>query len=197
MRITAKVVVLGAATIGKTCIINYSTTGKFNPDESTTVGAAFSTKTIDVGRSVISLQIWDTAGQEKFRSLAPMYYHGAQVALLVFDLTNHKTLSDARRWATELRQHLDKLPILYLIGNKYDLIDKREVPENEAQETANELKAFYFETSALTGYNIDLLFQDIAEQAGASGEAAVTENVLQPALQIDPAKRKKKRKRRC
>jgi small GTP-binding protein len=188
MTSTAKVVVLGTAMIGKTCIVNYATNGTFNGDQTATIGSAFSSKKVSVGNTEVLLQIWDTAGQERFRSLAPMYYHGAQVALLVFDLTSEATLGEARRWATELRHHTERPPLLYLVGNKQDLADQRVITEAEGQKTAAELKAVYFETSALTGFNVELLFQDIAEHALTSNAVSTDEAPLAPVTESDSQK---------
>jgi small GTP-binding protein len=162
---SGKVVLLGSSAVGKTSIVNRAVSDTFTADEATTIGAQFSTKMVVNSDNIeITLKIWDTAGQERFRSLAPMYFQGAHFALLVFSLTDRSSLTDAKTWEAELRKHADdkRFPQLYLIGNKSDLVGQRDVTPDDAQGLAEQLGAQYFETSALSGSNIQELLADIA-----------------------------------
>jgi Ras-related protein Rab-5C len=189
-----KVVVLGKASVGKTSLVSRAVVGSVNLHQQPTLGAAFSTKTVEVDSARVTLQIWDTAGQERFRSLGPMYYHGAHVALVVFDLTDEKSVAAAREWASELSQHTEKPPILYVIGNKNDLIADRKIDPSAAQQLADQLTTIYFETSAVVGTNVDDLFQHIAAQATGSHVHVIEESTLVPKI---VTRKKRERRKLC
>lgn len=159
----AKIVLLGASMVGKTSIVNRVISGIFESDEQPTVGACFSTKTVEIEGVQVNMQIWDTAGQERFRSLAPMYYHNAVAAVLVYDCTNFESLNEAKRWADELIQHCGKDQLKYVVGNKIDLVEQRSVEDAQGQAVADSLDGVFFETSALTGKGIDNLFAHLAD----------------------------------
>jgi small GTP-binding protein len=183
---SSKVVVLGVSNVGKTSIVSRSVLGSFSASEQPTLGTAFSLKVVNCESVTINLQIWDTAGQERFRALAPMYYHNANVALLVFDLSCQESLEGARQWAAQLKMHSDMQTIIYLIGNKCDLMDVRTVTPVEGQRLADELSAFYFETSASLGTNIDELFLHIGLQVAQMARQRRAEPLVaapQPAVQ--------------
>lgn len=163
MKACAKVVLIGATSVGKTCIVARATTNFYDPEQTSTVGASFSIKEVDVDGNKATLRIWDTAGQEKFRSLAPMYFQGAQIALIVFSIDSVSSFNEVDVWYEEIKSALSDMPIMYLIGNKSDLTEKRSVSFEEGQKKGDKLNATYFETSAKLGYNIEELFLSIAE----------------------------------
>ncbi|XP_046473555.1 ras-related protein Rab-31 isoform X1 [Neodiprion pinetum] len=147
--IEGKVVILGAQGVGKTMVICRYITKMFNRRISPTIGAAFYTCNINLERVKVKLQIWDTAGQERFRSMAPMYYRNANVALLVFDLTKHSSFNEIKSWVVELKRNVDKTMVLVLVGNKSDLVSQRTVDAEEASQYATSIGASYHETSAV------------------------------------------------
>jgi small GTP-binding protein len=159
----AKVVFLGAAGVGKTCIICRSLLDRFDANMRSSVGAYYSPKRIILGNGVVNLQIWDTAGQERFRTVAPFYYRGAVIAVLVFSLVEESTLDELRRWANEVLAQGNDLPVLFVVGNKLDLIDS--AANRPGESIAIGLGAVYFEVSAKSGQGINELFLAIAEQA--------------------------------
>jgi len=107
----------------------------------------------------------DTAGQERYHSLAPMYYRGASAAIVVFDITHASSFQRAKKWIVELRQNVNNPNlIIALVGNKADLVDDRTVSEEEASSYAEELDLLYFETSAKENVNVEELFNSIAEK---------------------------------
>jgi small GTP-binding protein len=128
-------------------------------------------------RRRIELQLWDTAGQELFRSITRGYYRGAQVAYAVFDLTNHSSFSSVDHWITDVKEVADLDVIIVLIGNKSDLTDARQVTAQEAEDYAASRRILYFETSAKTGEGISEAIQScigiIGERAD-SGQYAST-----------------------
>ena len=114
----AKVVVLGERGVGKTCLVLRYIEGAFSAETSSTVGAFFLTKKLTVAQRKVKLQIWDTAGQERFRSMAPMYYRGAQAAVLVFDITSEKSFQNVRDWVDELQRNCSESLVLAIAANK-------------------------------------------------------------------------------
>src|ERR1700678_144185 len=99
---TFKMVVLGYYSVGKSSLVLKYVKGEFNANEESTIGASFLTKTVFTPDSSIKFEIWDTAGQERYNSLIPMYYRGAQVALIVCDVTSSESFETAKRWVEEL-----------------------------------------------------------------------------------------------
>eukprot|EP01015_Nassula_variabilis_P030096 TRINITY_DN6572_c0_g1_i4.p2 TRINITY_DN6572_c0_g1~~TRINITY_DN6572_c0_g1_i4.p2 ORF type:complete len:157 (-),score=39.44 TRINITY_DN6572_c0_g1_i4:61-531(-) len=112
----------------------------------------------------IKYQIWDTAGQEKYESLVPMYYKDAKVALIVYDITNQSSFEKVKFWVQELREKGPPNMILAVVGNKIDLEDKEEVSYEEANSYAKELNAIFAQTSAKENRGIEALFTKISKQ---------------------------------
>jgi Ras-related protein Rab-5C len=172
-----KIVVLGASSVGKTSIVVRGVRREFYEFGEPTIGAAF--HSMRRGSSVI--EIWDTAGQERYRSLAPMYYRGSGLAVVVYDTTDLETVDRAREWIDELRDRLPVCPII-LVGNKTDLRCISEMGSEIISERASALCATspscaipvrHFLVSAKTGDSIDVLFDCIFEQLeSATGSSA-------------------------
>jgi Ras-related protein Rab-5C len=125
----------------------------------------------------VTFKIWDTAGQEKFYSLVPVYYRGAGAAVLVFDLTKPDTLLTLRRWVDELKENAPPELVLVLCGNKSDLSIDRRVDRTTAEAFAKEFGACYIEASARLGVNVDTIFQEVAARVSAVDRAAVTQHM--------------------
>jgi small GTP-binding protein len=170
-----KTVFAGDSGVGKTCIIERAAHGIFRTSSFATVGAT--TATVSVRAQIsgkdtnVVFNIWDTAGQEKYRSLAPMYFSGAHVAVLVFDISQKQTLTVLHEFFEVMQQRAPPDCLYALVGNKSDLADKRQVSAGEAEEFRLQIGAdFYFETSALHGLGIKELFQTIAGAPGLTFE---------------------------
>lgn len=166
-----KVCLLGESGVGKSSIVCRFVYDSFKPSMDTTIGASFMTKTLEVEGRVFKFQIWDTAGQEKYRALAPMYYRGAAAAIVVFDITREQSFQTLRMWINELKKHGPPNMVLAIAGNKNDLEDLREVPSRMAQEHADSHGAIYIETSAKTAINVSALFVEISRRLAASDDA--------------------------
>ncbi|BGP32496.1 hypothetical protein JCM10296v2_004277 [Rhodotorula toruloides] len=117
----AKVVIVGSQGVGKTSLIHRSTTGKFNHSLSSTMGAGFLTKKLTIADTKVHFQLWDTAGGERFRSLAKLYYRGALAAILVYDVTDESSLQELKFWLQELRKNMSEDLIILVVGTKADL----------------------------------------------------------------------------
>ena len=166
-----KVVLIGESGVGKTCIINQFNEGKFDPNFRTSISAQFCRKKIDLpsGESV-TLDIWDTVGQEKFRSLTKTFYMYAKVAIIVYDVTNVKSFNEAKNyWYQQVKELDDKDMIIVLAANKYDLYDTRQVPNEEGEKFAKNIGAIFASTSAKNNICIKTLFENVAKKIKEKG----------------------------
>jgi small GTP-binding protein len=149
-----KVVAVGDSGAGKTSVLLRYVRDSFDEESQSTLGVETLSKIIQTERHRIKLQLWDTAGQELFRSVTRGYYRGSAVALLVFDLTRSDSFDHIGRWLQDVRDVAQSDVVTILMGNKSDLADERQVSAEEAELYANENSMRYFETSAKTGANI-------------------------------------------
>ncbi|CAJ1331935.1 unnamed protein product [Effrenium voratum] len=154
-----KLVLLGDASVGKSCLVVRFAKGEFYEYQEPTIGAAFMTQTVSLSSEVVKFEIWDTAGQERYKSLAPMYYRGAAAAVIVFDITSRESFDAAKSWVSEL-QNTDTL--IALAGNKSDLEATRAVEREMARSYADQMGILYMETSAKSGLNVNEIFHEIA-----------------------------------
>ena len=165
---TVKVVLLGEAGVGKTCIISQFISGVFDPDTISSLSAQFISKTIDYKdiNKAIKFDIWDTAGQEKFRALAKIFYKDAKVICLVYDITSHKTFEALKEfwYEQQTKLNVDGDPIYAVVANKNDLYESQQVTEEEAKEFAKSINAIYQSTSAKSNSGIETLFNNIGHR---------------------------------
>ena len=158
-----KVVLLGEAGTGKTCLISRFTGGLYNGDTISSLSAQFITKTIQVNNKPIKFDIWDTAGQEKYRSLAKIFYKDAKVICLCYDITSKKTFDELKDYWYEQQTKLnaDGDPIFAVVANKYDLFEQQQVKDEDGKEFARNIKGIFQPTSAKNNIGIDDLFEKI------------------------------------
>ncbi|XP_022407213.1 ras-related protein Rab-36 isoform X2 [Delphinapterus leucas] len=164
----SKVVVVGDLYVGKTSLIHRFCRNVFDRDYKATIGVDFEMERFEVAGIPFSLQIWDTAGQEKFKCIASAYYRGAQVIITAFDLTDMQTLEHTRQWLEDaLRENEPGACFLFLVGTKKDLLSGAacEQAEAEAVRLANEMQAEYWSVSAKTGENVKAFFSRVAALA--------------------------------
>jgi small GTP-binding protein len=161
---TFKLLTIGESGVGKTCILLRYTDNKFSKHHLTTIGIDFKTKIINYFTHKIKLYIWDTAGQERFRNIAQQYYHGSDGIFLVFDVTDRVSYDKVTEWMKQILSYntKDKIAII-LLGNKIDA-DNRTVTTEEGTNLAKEFGIKYFETSALTNFNLDESFNCMIEE---------------------------------
>lgn len=153
-----KYIIIGDTGVGKSCLLLQFTDNRFRPDHDLTIGIEFGARLITVDGKAIKLQIWDTAGQESFRSITRAYYRGATGALLVYDISRRDTFNHLARWLEEARQNANPNMVIMLIGNKSDLEDGREVAYEEGARFAQENGLIFLETSAKTAANVEEAF---------------------------------------
>uniref|UniRef100_A0A8C4VZQ0 RAB5B, member RAS onco family n=1 Tax=Gopherus evgoodei TaxID=1825980 RepID=A0A8C4VZQ0_9SAUR len=122
-----KLVLLGESAVGKSSLVLRFVKGQFHEYQESTIGAAFLTQSVCLDDTTVKFEIWDTAGQERYHSLAPMYYRGAQAAIVVYDITNQETFARAKTWVKELQRQASPNIVIALAGNKADLANKRMV----------------------------------------------------------------------
>lgn len=157
-----KLVFLGDQSVGKTSIITRFMYDKFDNTYQATIGIDFLSKTMYLEDRTVRLQLWDTAGQERFRSLIPSYIRDSSVAVVVYDVSNRPSFLNTARWVEEVRTERGSDVIIVLVGNKTDLVDKRQVSIEEGDAKAREFGVLFIETSAKAGFNIKALFRKIA-----------------------------------
>ena len=165
--ISCKVVLVGNSGVGKTCIINQYITNVFNEEQLTTTGATYSTKKlfIESKNKTISFEIWDTAGQEKYRSLTKMFYKDSSIVIMVYDITNEESFNDIKSyWLDEVINNSNENVIMAIVGNKSDLIENEKVKEEDVKNFANEKGMHYAFISAKMKNGIDELFKDIGNK---------------------------------
>ena len=163
-----KVVLLGESGVGKTCIISRYINGTYEEDLMSTNGASYASKNLTFPKydnKIIKFEIWDTAGQEKYRALNQIFYKDASICVLVYDVTNESSFKALQEyWYQQVKDSAPKNIVIGLAGNKCDLIEKEQVSENRAREFAKEMNAIYESTSAAKNIGIDLLFQNLGSK---------------------------------
>ena len=162
-----KLIFIGDVSVGKSSIIKRYINNTFNSEYTCTIGTDLSKKILTIGENKrVNLFIWDTCGQEKFRSVTRQYYRDSQAIILVFDLTDSKTFIDLSSWLSEAVNYINnKNCIFFLFGNKNDEKEKRQVSNNDIKDflRKNHRIKKYFEVSALSGHNIELSFDKICQ----------------------------------
>ncbi|XAR54463.1 hypothetical protein NMG60_11029603 [Bertholletia excelsa] len=160
-----KLVLLGDSGVGKSCIVIRFMRDQFDPASKVTVGASFISQTILLQDSTtLKFEIWDTSGQERYDALTPLYYRGAAVAVIVYDITSSESFAKAQYWVKELQKNGSPGLVMALVGNKADLQEQREVPIQDGMDCAEKNGMFFIETSAKTADNISQLFEEISNR---------------------------------
>ena len=165
--ISVKVVLLGESGVGKTSIITQYTTKKFNPRCSTSVSAQFISKTLKFPEfeKSIKFDIWDTVGQEKYRSLTKIFYRDAKVIVFVYDITTEYSFNQLKDyWYEETINTTEKTPLMAVVANKSDLYPEQKVNNKDGKEFAEKINAIFQTTSAMSDTGINTLFENIGKK---------------------------------
>ena len=159
-----KIILLGSISVGKTAILERYISNKFNDAYQCTMRCEFKTKCLNINNSSqAKLEIWDTVGDEKFRSITKQYYKNADGILLIYDITSRKSFDSLVSWTKEIRDNAPGDAVLYLVGNKSDLTKERVISCQEGTNKAEELGMLFIEVSAKEGDNIHMMFGNISE----------------------------------
>ena len=161
-----KILLLGDSTVGKTCFLLRYCDKRFQEAHLSTIGLDYRLKsmTLKNGKN-IKLQIWDTAGQDRFRAITKNYYKGANGIILIYDVTNLQSYENVKNWISQIKEEANPNVLIYLAGNKIDVgEEERVVKTEEGQKIADELNLPFYETSAKNGLNVNEIFEDILEK---------------------------------
>lgn len=160
-----KIVLIGDAGVGKTCIVQRFKSGTFMERQGSTIGVDFTMKTLILDGKRVKLQIWDTAGQERFRTITQSYYRSANGVIIAYDITKKDTFTNVHRWLEDVKKYAGPNIVQLLVGNKRDLESQREVPYNAAMEFGNHHDMLDFiETSAKDNTHVDEAFVKMAKE---------------------------------
>ncbi|KAE8720128.1 GTP-binding protein YPTC4 [Hibiscus syriacus] len=159
-----KYIIIGDTGVGKSCLLLQFTDQRFQPVYDLTIGVEFGARLVSIDDRPIKLQIWDTAGQESFRSITRSYYRGAAGALLVYDITRRETFNHLMSWLADARQHGNPDMVVMVVGNKCDLAQRRAVSKEDGEKFAKDNGLLFLETSARTSQNAEEAFIMTAAQ---------------------------------
>ena len=158
-----KIIIIGNQSVGKTNIVTRYVKGEFSEDYMITIGMDFLTCNLKSDDKIFKLRLWDTAGSEKFRSITKGYYSNTCCALIVYDITNQNSFDSVKHWIEDVKNYTDKDTHLVLVGNKIDLKDQRKISKEDGQNLATQNGMDFYESSALTGENINNIFEGICK----------------------------------
>ncbi|CAD8209624.1 unnamed protein product [Paramecium octaurelia] len=159
-----KIILIGDSGVGKTNLFNRLQNKEFQYDTRPTIGVEFINRTVRQDGNLVKCQIWDTAGQEKFRAITNAYYRGAKGVFVCYDVTKQGTYESTLRWMSEIKQFGDHDIVIMLVGNKIDLAEQRIVRTDEVSQFCEQNKVGYIETSALNNVNVELAFNQMVTE---------------------------------
>lgn len=156
-----KLLLIGDSGVGKSCLLLRFADDTYTETYISTIGVDFKIRTVEIDGKVIKLQIWDTAGQERFRTITSSYYRGAHGIIVVYDVTEPDTFQAVERWMSEIERFAGPEVNKMLVGNKSDMVSKKQVDYSQAKEFADSLNIPFFETSAKDNQNVEQAFLDL------------------------------------
>ena len=160
-----KILLLGDTTVGKTCFLIKYTDNVFQEAYMSTIGLDYRLKTMILKNGKkIKLQIWDTAGQDRFRAITKNYYKNAHGIILIYDVTSLQTYDNIKSWISQIREEASPNIVIYIVGNKIDMNEERKVKTEEGEKLAEEFGFPFSEASAKSGINVNEIFEDIVER---------------------------------
>ena len=176
-----KITLIGDSGVGKTCIIRRFTSDEFFSETIPTDSLSYSSKEITYNGQIVNLDVWDTAGQEKYRSLGKHFYKDSFIVILVYNITVKETFDNLKTiWLEDVNNFGEKYKVLAVVGNKFDLYENEAVTEEDAKAFAKEHGAIFMYCSAKNGTNINALFD------------ACVKKYFEPKFHVDVVEEKKR-----
>jgi len=159
-----KLLLIGDSGVGKSCLLLRFADDTYTESYISTIGVDFKIRTIQLEGKTIKLQIWDTAGQERFRTITSSYYRGAHGIIVVYDTTEMESFNNVKQWLHEIDRYATEGVNKLLVGNKSDLVSKRQVDTAAAKDLADSLSIPFLETSAKSATNVEQAFMTMASE---------------------------------
>ena len=160
-----KILLLGDSEVGKSCFLMRYSDNVFVENYITTIGLDYKLKYVQLeSGETIKVQLWDTAGQDRYRTIAKNYYKGSHGILLLYDITKISSFDNIREWIKNIREEVYENAIIFLIGNKIDKAEDRQISTEQGQKLAEEYNLPFFETSAKSGENVDEIFKALYQK---------------------------------
>ena len=191
-----KFIIVGNSAVGKSCMLLRFDEDRFQPIHDVTVGVTFSIKMVTIEGQDVKVQVWDTAGQEIFRSITRSYYRDSACAIIVYDITDQSSFAKVEDWIRDVRNLAPSDCLLALVGNKLDLAAQRAVQTTEGQELAEKHGLLFFETSAATGENVQELFNECVAAVYTRAKGSNAQNVVRK-ISIEEQNTGNKKKTGC
>ena len=181
-----KVIIIGDQAVGKSCLAIKASRNYFEDFYSPTVGFEFVSFNVRVQDKIIKLQIWDTCGQEVYRSLISSFFRSASLAIVVYSIDTEDSFNNIEKWLNDIKTQSNPDIKIFLIGNKADLEDKRRLTKEQGEQLCRDHKlAFFMETSAKTGFNVQNVFIQVAKELYLQHEE-IKNRVSRPGTLIMP-----------
>lgn len=159
-----KYIIVGDSSVGKSNLLSKFAHNKFADSYEATIGVEFDVKNLEINEKIFRIQIWDTAGQENFKSITKAYYKNCVCAMVVYDITKRQTFDNIQTWLDDVRNESPKNALIILIGNKIDLYQERQISYDEGNDFAKKNEILFAETSAKTGEGVDDIFRKSAKE---------------------------------
>lgn len=179
-----KLLLIGDSGVGKSCILLRFADDTFSESYISTIGVDFKIRTLTINEKRVKLQIWDTAGQERFRTLTTAYYRSAHGIVLVYDVNDRETFFHVENWLQEVGRYASNDVHKILVGNKCDILDKREVQYETARVYAEKLQFSFLESSAKDRTNVDKVFNIMASEL-INGLGETTDSVVEEESNVE------------
>ena len=185
-----KILLLGDSSVGKTCFLMRYTDNTFQDIHMSTIGLDYKLKNVQLENGkMVKIQVWDTAGQDRFRSITKNYYKGAHGIILIYDVTEQKSFDNVKNWMAQIKEEVSERVSIVLVGNKIDDEDNRKISTEQGESMAKDYEIMFFECSAKTGQNIDEIFNNLVKK--------VVENFSKSSDSGQKLKNKKKKGKGC
>ena len=159
-----KYIIIGDPSVGKSNLLMKFANNKFTEDYQSTIGVEFGAKNIRLNDQVYRIQIWDTAGQENFRSITRAYFKKCVCAMVVYDITSKESFEHIQNWIDDVHEQSPKTVLIVLIGNKIDLEERRVISIDEGNDFATQNGLIFMETSAKSGVGVKEIFEKTAQE---------------------------------